>query len=476
MEDRDDQRPKQVLTSQAVNFAKWYQEIVGLAELAENGPARGSIVIRPYGYAIWELMQSAMDARIKAIGVKNASFPLLIPQSLLSKEAEHVEGFSPELAVVTHAGGHALEEPLVVRPTSEAIVGDCMSRWVQSYRDLPLLLNQWANVVRWEMRPRSFLRTSEFLWQEGHTAHKSAADAQAFAKRVHLEVYRDFLTTELAMPVHVGVKSPRERFAGAVNTLTCEALMMDGKALQIATSHELGQNFSRAFGIEFLDSMNDRQFAWTTSWGSSTRMIGGLIMGHGDDAGLRLPPRLAPVQVVIIPIQENHEEVRRAVADLEQALIRLSVRVEVDRASSRLGRKIVAWELKGVPLRVELGPRDVANGQISVVRRDSGDRISISIIEADDVIIGLLAAQQADMTERAANWLADGTVDVKSVDDAVDVAKSRLARIKWAKLGEKGETKLATEGITVRCLQRPDGSAPDGVDESGLVAIVGRAY
>ena len=284
---------KAVLIPQAENFPRWYQEIIAKAELADNGPVRGTMVIRPYGYALWERIQAEMDSRIKALGAQNAYFPLFIPESYMRREAEHVEGFSPELAVVTHAGGKELEEALVIRPTSETIIGEYMAKWVQSFRDLPLLLNQWANVVRWELRPRLFLRTSEFLWQEGHTAHASYEEARDYARRIAHEAYADLMVNVLAIPIVLGRKTARERFAGAVNTITTEAMMRDGKALQMGTSHELGQNFSRAFGIEFTGPSGDRELAWTTSWGTSTRLVGGLIMAHGDDHGLRIPPVLA---------------------------------------------------------------------------------------------------------------------------------------------------------------------------------------
>src|SRR5436309_1054299 len=289
------------------SLLRWYQDVVAKAELADNGPVRGTMVIRPYGYSIWERIQAEMDARIKACGAQNAYFPLFIPQSYLQREAEHVEGFSPELAVVTYAGGKELEEPVVVRPTSETVIGEYMAKWIQSYRDLPLLLNQWANVVRWELRPRLFLRTTEFLWQEGHTAHATAEDAAAYALRILHDVYGDFMEDVLALPILRGRKTPRERFAGAVNTMTCEAMMGDGKALQMGTSHELGQNFARAFDILYLDDSGVQQHAWTTSWGVSTRMIGGLIMSHGDDAGLRIPPAVAPVQAVVLLVRDEGE-------------------------------------------------------------------------------------------------------------------------------------------------------------------------
>src|SRR3954451_10805233 len=281
-----------VLTPQAEDFPRWYQDVVAKAELADNGPVRGTMVIRPYGYSIWERMQAEMDARIKACGAQNAYFPLFIPESHLRREANHVEGFSPELAVVTHAGGKELAEPLVVRPTSETVIGEFMAKWVDSYRDLPLLLNQWANVVRWELRPRTFLRTTEFLWQEGHTAHATESDARDYARKILHEVYEDFMVNILALPVVPGRKTVGERFAGATNTMTLEAMMGDGKALQMGTSHELGQNFAKAFDIQYLDADGTQQLAWTTSWGVSTRMVGGLIMCHGDDAGLRIPPVL----------------------------------------------------------------------------------------------------------------------------------------------------------------------------------------
>ena len=310
---------KTVLTPQSEDFPRWYQDVVAKAELADNGPVRGTMVIRPYGYAIWERMQADMDRRIKEAGARNAYFPLFIPESYLSREAEHVEGFSPELAVVTHAGGKELEEPVVVRPTSETVIGEYMAKWTQSYRDLPLLLNQWANVVRWELRPRIFLRTSEFLWQEGHTAHATEEDARLYAKRIHEEVYAAFMREMLAMPVVLGRKTARERFAGATNTLALEAMMRDGKALQMGTSHELGQNFARAFDINYLSEQGRQETCWTTSWGTSTRMLGGLIMGHGDDHGLRVPPRLAPVQVLVMVVKDGEgvvEAARQVVADL----------------------------------------------------------------------------------------------------------------------------------------------------------------
>ncbi len=357
-----------VLTPQGKDFPQWYQDVIARAELAENGPARGTMVIRPWGYAIWELMQADMDRRIKATGVQNAYFPLFIPMSFLEKEAEHVEGFSPELAVVTYGGGEQLAEPLVVRPTSETVINHLFAKWIQGYRDLPLLINQWANVVRWELRPRLFLRTTEFLWQEGHTAHATYEEAQAETMQM-LEVYRAFMEETLAMAVVTGEKSARERFAGADRTFTCEGLMRDGKAVQMGTSHNLGHNFARAFDITYLSAKGTREHVATTSWGTSTRMVGAMIMAHGDDHGLRLPPAVAPHQVVLLALTDG--EPARVVDKLAEELRAEGVRAHVDnRFHLSFGRRSVDWELKGVPVRIELGERELAAGQITLVRRD----------------------------------------------------------------------------------------------------------
>src|SRR4029079_6698534 len=317
-----------ILTPRGDDFPRWYQDVLQKAQLADNGPVRGTMVIRPYGYSLWERMQSEVDDRIKACGAENAYFPLFIPESYLQREAEHVEGFSPELAVVTVAGGKELEEPVVVRPTSETVIGEFMAKWIQSYRDLPLLLNHWANVVRWELRPRLFLRTSEFLWQEGHTAHATREDARAYTVRILRDVYEDFMVNVLALPVVPGLKTARHRFAGASNTFTCEAMMGDGKALQMGTSHELGQNFARVFGIEYLSASGRRELVWTTSWGITTRLIGGIIMAHGDDLGLRVPPRLAPVQAAVLVVREG-SGVAEVAHTLTAALRGAGVRVEL---------------------------------------------------------------------------------------------------------------------------------------------------
>ena len=466
-----------VLTPQRDDFPRWYQDVLEKAELAENGPVRGTMVIRPYAYGLWERMQAEVDSRIKATGAENVYLPLFIPQSYLEREAEHVEGFSPELAVVTHAGGKELAEPVVVRPTSETLFGELMAKWIQSHRDLPMLLNQWANVVRWELRPRLFLRTSEFLWQEGHTAHASREDASAYALRIHLDVYRDFLQNVLAIPVLVGVKSRRERFAGAINTMTCEAMMGDGKALQMATSHELGQNFANAFDITFTGSSGQVKTCWTTSWGSSTRMVGGLIMAHGDDRGIRIPPRVAPVQAVVIAVKDD-ERTLAAASSLVGELNSAGVRARLDsRTTQGFGRRATEWELKGVPVRIEVGPRDLDAGQATVVRRDSGEKGPVALGEISDRVGALLETMHTELIETARQRLADRTVDAASVAEALDAAKTGFARIPWAQLGEEGEDALNREAVSVRCLQTREGTVP-GVDypESELVAIVGRSY
>ncbi len=465
-----------VLTAQADDFPRWYQDVLAKAQLAENGPVRGTMVIRPYGYAIWERIQAEMDARIKAAGAENAYFPLFIPESYLNREAEHVEGFSPELAVVTHGGGKKLDEPIVVRPTSETVIGEYMGRWVQSYRDLPLLLNSWNNVVRWELRPRIFLRTTEFLWQEGHTAHATREDAAAYAERILREVYRDFMVNVLAIPVLVGRKTADERFAGAVNTLTCEAMMRDGKALQMGTSHELGQNFARVFDITYLDDQGATQHCWTTSWGSSTRMVGGLIMTHGDDDGLVVPPRLAATQVVVLLVKDADgagDTARRLVGELTAAGLR--VRLD-DQVATSFGRRATDWELKGVPLRVEVGPRDLAQGQVTVVRRDTGEKAQVALAEVAARATALAEEVQADMLADAVARRDAGTVDVAGVDEAVEAAQTGFARLPWRLVEGEGEAQLAGKGITVRCLTAPDGDLPVGDDEDDLVAVVARAY
>ncbi len=467
--------PPSVLTPQAEDFPRWYQDVVAKAEMADNGPVRGTMVIRPYGYAIWERIQSSIDARIKEAGAQNAYFPLFIPESYLSKEAEHVEGFSPELAVVTHAGGEKLAEPIVLRPTSETVIGEFMAKWIQSYRDLPLLLNQWANVVRWELRPRLFLRSSEFLWQEGHTAHATQADASAYAMKIHLEVYNDFLLSVLGVPTYLGIKPPRERFAGAVNTMTCEGMMRDGKALQMATSHELGQNFARAFDIFYQSEEGQAELCFTTSWGASTRLVGGLIMAHGDDRGLILPPEVAPYQVVVIAVRDE-PEVNKACATIQQLLKGHGVRSFVDVARGSFGRRVTDWEIKGVPVRVEVGPRDLKEGVVTVSRRDHDEKQTWPLDDVATKIPALLAMMQQDLYERALAWRDANTLDVASVVDAIEVAQSGFARLSWDLVGAGEEAELNNQAVTVRCLQRADGSIPESELENDLVCIVAKSY
>ena len=464
-----------VLTPQDQDFPRWYQDVVAKAEMADNGPVRGTMVIRPYGYAIWERMQAAVDVRIKATGAKNAYFPLFIPQSYFAREAEHVEGFSPELAVVTHAGGEDLAEPIVVRPTSETVIGEFMAKWIQSYRDLPLLLNQWANVVRWELRPRLFLRSSEFLWQEGHTAHASYEDAAAYALRIHYDVYNDFLEKVLAMPCVLGIKPPSERFAGAINTTTAEAMMADGKALQMATSHELGQNFARAFDIFFQNESGQAELCHTTSWGASTRMVGGLVMAHGDDRGLVVPPEAAPVQVVVLLVRED-DALDAAARDVVRSLESAGVRCELDRGRGSFGRRVTDWEIKGVPLRVEVGPRDLAEGRATVVRRDSKEKATVLLGDVARECVGLLDTIQRDLFAAALARREANTHDVTSVDDALEAAQGGFARLPWDLVEGEGEARLKQSAITVRCLQRPDGSIPVSESEPGLVAYVAKSY
>jgi prolyl-tRNA synthetase len=443
--------------------------------MAENGPVRGTMVIRPYGYAIWERIQSEMDTRIKRTGAKNAYFPLFIPESYLAKEAEHVEGFSPELAVVTFAGGEQLAEPIVVRPTSETVIGEYMAKWIQSYRDLPLLLNQWANVVRWELRPRLFLRSSEFLWQEGHTAHASYDDASAYAQKIHFDVYNDFLVNVLATPSYLGIKPPSERFPGAINSLTAEAVMRDGKALQMCTTHELGQNFAKAFDINYQSEQGQAELCYTTSWGASTRLVGGLIMAHGDDAGLLIPPRLAPVQVVVVTVRDE-PDVKEAADRIAASLLGIGVRVEVDAGRGSFGRRLTDWEIKGVPLRVEVGPRDLAQGIVTVVRRDTGVSSTHTLGALASEVPALLEVIQGDLFARALAHRDERTQDVTSVADALDAAKDGFARLAWDLVEGDGERELNNQAVSVRCLQRSDGSMPANADEDGLVCLVAKSY
>ncbi|KPI12429.1 Prolyl-tRNA synthetase [Actinobacteria bacterium OK074] len=476
-----------VLTPRADDFPRWYQDLITKAELADNGPVRGTMVIRPYGYGLWERMQAELDARIKETGTQNAYFPLLIPQSYLTKEADHVEGFAPELAVVTHGGGKELEEPAVVRPTSEMIINASFAKWVQSYRDLPLLINQWANVVRWELRPRLFLRTTEFLWQEGHTAHATYEDARDFAAHIHREVYEDFLVNVCAMDVVPGRKTVKERFAGAINTLTLEGMMGDGKALQMATSHELGQNFAKAFNTRYLSREGRQELVWQTSWGSTTRMIGALVMMHGDDDGLRVPPRLAQTQAVVLAIKGD-EAVLAKVREIGDRLKAAGVRVQVDtRTDVPFGRRAVDWELKGVPVRIEVGPRDLEAGTAMLARRipggtsqafgSGGGKEPVALDALPALLPAALEEDQTLLLAQARERRRSRTTEVASFDEAVETAVAGgWARIPWATLGPGGEAALAEHGVSVRCLVAEDGAVPAADDAPGNVAVVARAY
>ena len=426
------------LTSRDENYSEWYNQLVLRAELADYAPVRGCMVVRPYGWALWENIQAALDKRFKETGHVNAAFPMLIPESYMTKEAEHVEGFSPELAVVTHAGGSRLEEPLVVRPTSETIIGTMYAKWIQSYRDLPVLMNQWANVVRWEMRTRLFLRTTEFYWQEGHTAHATYEEAEEETLKM-LGVYTDFCHNEAAMPVLPGRKSEREKFAGALATYSIEAMMGDTKALQAGTSHFLGQNFAKAFDIKFLDQNNVQQHCWTTSWGVTTRLIGAMVMIHGDDQGMIMPPRLAPIQVVIVPIFRNDTEKEAVLAMVEKVrtgLMAEGIRVHVDdRDGLTPGFKYNDWEMKGVPLRIEIGPKDVEKNSLAMARRDIPGRDGKSFISMDGyekTVADMLVTIQANMLEKAIKFRDDHIFEVDNYEDFKDVVENKgWAKVWW---------------------------------------------
>ncbi|MGH2557541.1 MAG: proline--tRNA ligase [Thermomicrobiales bacterium] len=462
------------LIDQADDFDRWYVEVVRQAELADDAPVRGCKVIRPYGFGLWERMVGWLDERIKATGVENASFPLFIPQSLLAREAEHVEGFAPEVAWVTRGGDKELEEPLAVRPSSEAIISAMFARWVQSYRDLPLLINQWGNAVRWEDRPRVFLRPREFLWQEGHTCHASLEEADERARQM-MEVYRRFLEEDLAVPIVPGLKTESEKFAGAWRTYTVEA-MMGGKywALQAGTSHHLADHFGRVFGIEFLDRDGTRKFAHTTSFGLSLRTVGAVVMVHGDDAGLKLPPKVAPVQVIVVPIlrgQAGNAEIEAAVARIQERLAPVA-RVRVDWRGDRTpGFKFNEWELKGVPLRLEIGPRDVAADQCVVVRRDTREKLTVPLANLATVVAELLPAIQADLFAAAKRMLAGHTAEV---DDSGELAERVATNAGWSLAHWCGdvecEAKVKAETkATIRCIPL------EQAEEAGFCIVCGKA-
>jgi prolyl-tRNA synthetase len=415
------------ITPQTEDFSRWYLDVVRRAELADYTPVKGCMAIRPYGYAIWELIQQGLDRRFKATGHVNAYFPLFIPEKLLMREAEHVEGFSPQVAWVTRGGDEDLEERLAIRPTSEVIIGTMYSKWIKSWRDLPVLINQWANVVRWEKVTRPFLRTTEFLWQEGHTAHETEAEAQEETMRI-LGIYKEFCETELAMPVVDGQKSESEKFAGASRTYSIEGLMGDGRALQAGTSHNLGQNFAKAFEIQFQGRDKALQHAWTTSWGVSTRLIGGVIMTHGDDSGLILPPRVAPYQVVIVPIPRGNwqETVLPRAREIQNDLVRAGVRVKLDDSEANTpGWKFAEYEMRGVPLRLEIGPKDIEKSQVMLARRDTRAKLPTPMEGLAGTIVGLLEEIQASLYTRALQFREDHTQRVSNFDEFKQVMEGR---------------------------------------------------
>jgi len=473
------------IVDQDDNFSKWYNQVVRKAELADYAPVRGCMIIRPYGYGIWENLQHLLDARFKETGVQNAYFPLLIPRSFLEREAEHVEGFAPEVAWVTRGGGEELEEPLAIRPTSETIIGHTYSRWVQSYRDLPILINQWNNVMRWEKRTTLFLRTSEFLWQEGHTAHRTLEEAEERTLQM-LEVYRACAEEDAAIPVITGRKSENEKFAGALRTYSIEAMMGDGKALQSGTSHNLGNNFAKSFDIQYLDSDGQRKYCATTSWGMSTRMIGGVIMVHGDKSGLILPPRLAPYQTVIVPIWRNDKDKGIVGEHLErvQKLLKGKVRLHTDLSENSPGWKYNEWEMRGVPVRLEIGPRDVQNNSVMLVRRDNRAKESVSLDALETRLPELLDEVQKALFQRALEFRAQNMHTTESYDEFKQIiAEQRgFVRVKWcedskAELAVKEETKAT---IRVIPFDQPEGGVQGKCFYSGrpatCEAIFARSY
>ena len=444
------------LPSRNENYSEWYNQLVQKAELADYAPVRGCMVVRPYGWALWENIQAGLDRRFKETGHVNAAFPLLIPMSFLEKEKEHVEGFSPELAVVTIGGGEKLEEPLIVRPTSETIIGYMYAKWIKSYRDLPVLINQWGNVVRWEMRTRLFLRTLEFYWQEGHTAHATSQEAEEETLRM-LDVYTDFAVNDAAVPVVRGLKSDREKFAGAVRSYSIEAMMGDTRALQAGTSHFLGRNFAKAFDIQFLDWNNELQYVWTTSWGLSTRFVGAIIMTHGDDQGLILPPKLAPTQVVIVPIYKTEDEYSRVMevvhkvrADLKDFRLHID-----DRRELTPGFKFNDWEMRGVPLRIEIGPKDVEKSTVAFARRDLPGRAGKSFVpqtQLDAQVGDMLALIQKSIYERALAFREENTFDPKDYAEFIEVMKKGWALSWWCE-SEACEAKVKEDTkATTRCI------------------------
>ena len=470
------------LTPMSKDFNQWYTDIIQEAELADYSPVKGTMVIRPYGYAIWENIQQYLDNRFKETGHKNAYFPLFIPKSFIEKEAEHVEGFSPELATVTHAGGKELEEPLIVRPTSETIINHMFSKWISSHRDLPLLINQWANVVRWDMRTRLFLRTSEFLWQEGHTAHATKKEANQEAIQM-LNIYEEFVQEIAAVSVTKGLKSELEKFAGAEKTYSIEAMMLDKKALQAGTSHELGQNFSKAFEIEFSDENNKLQNPFQTSWGVSTRLIGMIIMAHGDDKGLKLPPNLAPIQVVVVPIIPSKEDKNIVMEKVENIKTMLSnYRLNIDdREEVTPGFKFNEWELKGVPIRIEIGPRDIENNKVILSRRDiDNSKEEVSMDKLESKIDQLLIDIQNNMFDVSKNHMEENTIHVESKEELIEALNNKEGFVTcyWSEnKDDELEIKELTSA-TIRCYPINNEETKQSINDKndGKFAIFSKAY
>jgi len=445
---------KESITPREQDYSQWYLDVIDAADLAEHGPVRGTMIIKPNGYSLWEKVQSVLDARFKELDVQNVYFPMFIPQSFLMKEEKHVEGFAPEVALVTKAGGKDLEEPLVVRPTSETIINNSFSKWIRSHRDLPMTINQWANVVRWEMRPRLFLRTTEFLWQEGHTAHTTVAEADEYARQM-LDVYKNFVEDYMAIPVIPGAKSPAERFAGAQETYTIEAMMQDGKALQFATSHNLGENFAKVFDIQYLDESENKKYVGQTSWGISTRSIGGLIMTHSDDKGLVLPPKMASVHAVIVPIYKTEDErqlVMNAATTIKERVRTHTIKID-DRENMTPGNKFYHWEARGIPIRIEIGPRDIKEDSVVFVRRDNGMKEPVAMNDIETKLGLMLENMQGAMFEKAQQRLHDNTVVAETWEqfkEAIEEGKFVLAH--WSG-DEEDELKIKEETkATIRCL------------------------
>lgn len=472
------------IASKEKDFSQWYVDVVRKAELADYTSIKGCMVIRPYGYGLWENMQSGLDRRIKETGHKNAYFPLFIPESLLKKEAEHVEGFAPEVAWVTYGGSQKLEERMAVRPTSEAIICSLYSKWVKSWRDLPILLNQWVNIVRWEKVTRLFLRTTEFLWQEGHTAHKTKQEAEEETLKILHQVYRDYIENDLAIPVIVGKKTEKEKFAGALHTYTLEALMTDGKVLQAGTSHNLGQNFAKAFNIKYLDEDQQEKYVWQTSWGTTTRLIGAIVMVHGDERGLKLPPKVAPVQVIIVPIMfdKTKKEVLEK-AESIRTILKRDFRVEIDaRDEYTPGWKFNEWEMKGVPLRLEIGPKDLASGQVVLARRDSREKMAVKEEKLVETVKELLDKIQENLLEKAKRFLQENTREVSDYSEFKEVIEKKKGLIKTHWCGNKDcEDKIKEETkASIRCIpfeqEEISGKCIYCGNESSTLVYFARAY